>query len=132
MHGSKTFSVGIHTLRILRWFQCKIRFFKIFHFQVLNFEFNIAIFQKLRGQKISQFYFLGHFLTLKNMVLKNSDMVFKNSDFLGIKSKINQCGVQRFRTWINMIWWESVNSEFPKDINRRWLKSFFPFFLNED
>ena len=43
----------------------------------------------MRGQKIS---FLGQFLTLKNMVTK----FFRNSnfsDFLGIKSEINQFGV---------------------------------------
>ena len=62
-------------------------------FQVIiplrNFEFNFAISRKLRRQKKSKFHFLGQFLTLKNMVTK----LFPNSnfsDFLGIKSEINQ------------------------------------------
>ena len=71
-----------------KWVFSKFSIFQV-NIPLRNFELNFAIFRKLRGQKKSKFHFLGQFLTLKNMVTK----FFRNSnfsDFLGIKSEINQ------------------------------------------
>ena len=89
----KLFWVGCPESQFYADYDEKISFPKFLIFQVnsplLNFEFFLTIFPKLRGRKISKFRFMGQFLTLKNMVTK----FFQNSnfsDFLGIKSEISQ------------------------------------------
>ena len=71
-----------------KWVFSKFSIFQL-NIPLRSFELHFAIFRKLRRQKKSKFHFLGQFLTLKNMVTK----FFRNSnfsDFLGIKSEINQ------------------------------------------
>ena len=71
-----------------KWVFSKFSIFQV-NIPVRNLELNLVIFRKLRRQKKSKFRFSGQSLTLKNMVTK----FFRNSnfsDFLGIKSEINQ------------------------------------------
>ena len=83
-----------------KWVFSKFSIFQV-NIPLRNFELHFAIFRKLRRQKKSKFHFLGQFLTLKNMVTK----FFRNSnfsDFLGIKSEINQSTVPEilfFQIW---------------------------------
>ena len=64
-----------------------------------SLELLSAIFEKLHGRKISEFCFWGQFCTLKIIATKffgNSNF----SDFLGIKSEINQCSKWIWFKWI--------------------------------
>ena len=97
-----------------KWVFSKFSIFQV-NIPLRNFELHFAIFRKLRRQKKSKFHFLGQFLTLKNMVTK----FFRNSnfsDFLGIKSEINQCGMLSFTEFCIFFYW-TMKQQWFRNIN---------------